>query len=496
MHHTTRLPWLSERLRSIVTVHAHTLGRTGTGFVVRADGHLLTAAHCVVDDSGVPFGDKHETEEDITVAFHDGGTYSVQLVGFDMHADVAVLRLPPDAPVLSPIPVRRHTYPQPGDTCVVVGNIFGQDPRSVAVGAVRNGRWKDPYGLSLLSTVLTDVATGAGTSGGPILDATGHVVALHAAAYGASPQVCTSCGLAFRSADDLMAHWESPCKVGSDEDAYKTVTVDTTGSRTTQLGGGLASPMLWRVYHTILHQDPPGDAMVYTIRKLTLPCITIPCVVGNVARIRLALEDPVWCPHPGANGAFVVVQPTGNSTLEPGDLVLTVDGVRVAGASTPTPHDVTWLRTPGTPCPVQVLRGGSPVDLSVETTALDHMGDVSVGELQSGIYTLIWGSFGSIGIRVDRGLLRVKRIGDTVYPKKKMTVQLYSLKPKQIPPFWERVDYTYIVEVEHSTTVDGTVPLSKTINLPRYRRLWDLLYKIVYDHHHDKSPGPWDFELY
>ena len=49
--------WLDDCLQSVTTVHARTLGRTGTGFVVSADGHLLTAAHCVVDDSGVPNGD-------------------------------------------------------------------------------------------------------------------------------------------------------------------------------------------------------------------------------------------------------------------------------------------------------------------------------------------------------------------------------------------------------------------------------------------------------
>ena len=128
--------------------------------MVSADGHLLAAAHCVVDDSDVPAGGTHESETDITVAFRDSGTMHADLIGFDMHADVAVLRLEQHSVLrLWSIPVRRHTYPQPGDVCVIVGNISDQDPRSVAVGTVRNGRWHDPYGRSLLSTVLTDVAT-------------------------------------------------------------------------------------------------------------------------------------------------------------------------------------------------------------------------------------------------------------------------------------------------------------------------------------------------
>ena len=191
-----------------------------------------------------------------------------------MHADVAVLRLVPKGRIRlpSPIPVRRHTYPQSGDTCVVIGNIFGQDPRSVAVGAVRNGRWKDPHGLSLLSTVLTDVATGAGTSGGPILDAAGHVVALHAGTYGAAPSKCVMCDEVFRHVDDLdwhLQHVHDQATVGT----HLEIPVGTT-----HLGGGVASPLLWQVYRAIITSS---------LVRYTLPCVCL-------CRDRPA---SVWCRH-------------------------------------------------------------------------------------------------------------------------------------------------------------------------------------------------------
>ena len=59
-------------------------------------------------------------------------------------------------------------------------------------------------------------------------------------------------------------------------------------------------------------------------------------------------------------------------------MILAVDGVRVAGRDTPTPHDVTWFRPHGTPCVVQVLRAGLPMDISVEHKILDYTADVSV----------------------------------------------------------------------------------------------------------------------
>ena len=369
MDHTTRLPWLIGRLRSVVTVHAHQLGRTGTGFVVSVDGYLLTAAHCVVDDSCVPTGGRHEPDEDITVACHDGGTYSVELVGFDMHADVAVLRLPVgNVRRLSPIPVRRHTYPTSGDTCVVVGNIFGQDPRSVAVGAVRNGRWQDPHGLSLLSTVLTDVVTGAGTSGGPILDAAGYVVGLHAAAYGSTPPVDPVSEQVFRNLDDWLAQ-------ANDDEAQQPMV--SAGS--TQLGGGLASPMLWRIYEEICANPTRG------LTKRTLPCTVTPCVPGNVGRIRRALGKDAGWSLPVTAGGYCVTAHTDNG-LAAGDVVVSVSGTRVGLPGLASLHDVTWLQHGTTS--VEVLRGGASRWVpDVQLVPLPAALDVAAGYTQ-GVFAL------------------------------------------------------------------------------------------------------------
>ena len=334
MDHTNRLPWLSERLRSVATVHSPTLGRTGTGFVVSSNGHLLTAAHCVVGGSAVPADEDHDSESTTTVAFNNGDTVRAELVGFDMHADVAVLRLPLGFRP-PPIPVRLHTYPQPGDTCIVIGNIFGQDPRSVAVGAVRNGRWKDPRGLSLLSTVLTDVATGSGTSGGPILDAAGYVVALHTAAYGGHEGA------------------ESP------------------DGATTQLGGGVASPMLHQIVSAIRAASATGPTPAVPDRYV-LPCDTRPTT---------GVLSP---PLAGRSGCRVLED---HHPFEQGDVIYRVQGQVVGpGMGDATPADVTWLRGPGT-CRVDVRRAGRE-DIRLPEVGLVRVGpalDQARGAVQSTI---------------------------------------------------------------------------------------------------------------
>ena len=306
--------WLHTSLQSVATVHADA---TGTGFVVSMDGHLVTAAHCVVDDSG----ESHRPSDPISVVYRDqtGTEHRVPatLLGFDMHADVAVLQLPLDAPRLPPpIPLRIHTYPTAGDTCVVVGNLFGQDPRSVAVGTVRNGRWKDPRGLSLLTTVLTDVATGSGTSGGPILDAAGYVVALHTAAYG-GPEGA-----------------QSP------------------DSATTQLGGGVASPMLRKIVSAILMAaSVTGPVSPAVPDRYVLPCDTRPSTI-----------------LPSGYGVV------GTDIYHPfrrGDVVTRVQGHAVGpGPDDATPADVTWLLGLST-CHVDVLRDG-------KDTRLDNVGLVRI----------------------------------------------------------------------------------------------------------------------
>ena len=219
----------------------------------------------------------------------------------------------------------------------------------------------------MLSTVLTDVATGAGTSGGPILDATGHVVALHTAAYGSTPHVDPVSGQVFRSLEDWSVYTE--------DDEMQSFVADADAS--TQLGGGLASPMLWRIYTEILANPRGGNSLT----KRTIPCAVLPCVPGNATRIRHALgKDAAWVLP--ATGGYCVTSPTARG-LEAGDVVVSVGGTQVAGTGSASLHDVTWLQH-GT-MSVQVIRGGVPVRLpEIQLVPIPTERDVAVGRLQAG----------------------------------------------------------------------------------------------------------------
>ena len=105
--------------------------------------------------------------------------------------------------------------------------------------------------------------------------------AAHSCLCGAVPHVCSVCGEAFRSDGDLDGH-------AARSHPGEVVTGNVPGAAsgtTTQLGGGVASPMLWRVYCAILATASSGAA-ARTTTKYTLPCLCIPCVHGNMQRIR------------------------------------------------------------------------------------------------------------------------------------------------------------------------------------------------------------------
>src|SRR4051812_47251631 len=86
---------------------------TGTGFVVDANGHIVTAAHVVDGASSVK------------VAFSDGTQRAATVVGKDDATDVAVLKIDPSGLTLHPLALGRSAGLTVGDAVVAIGSPFG-----------------------------------------------------------------------------------------------------------------------------------------------------------------------------------------------------------------------------------------------------------------------------------------------------------------------------------------------------------------------------------
>jgi putative serine protease PepD len=140
----------------------------GSGFVIDTDGHIVTNQH-VVDGAS-----------SIEVTFADGRTASAKVVGTDPSTDVAVIKVDADRSELHPLTFADSNDVQVGDGVVAIGSPFGLEG-TVTTGIVSAlDRTIDaPNNFTISGAIQTDAAINHGNSGGPLLDAAGHVVGIN-----------------------------------------------------------------------------------------------------------------------------------------------------------------------------------------------------------------------------------------------------------------------------------------------------------------------------
>ena len=195
---------------------------TGTGFVVDADGHIVTAAH-VVDGAS-----------SISVKFADGATRTAKLTGKDDATDVAVLKIDPSGLTLHPLKLASSSSLAVGDSVAAIGDPFGY-ARSISTGIVSgvDRTIRAPNGFTVAHAVQTDAALNPGNSGGPLLNAKGEVVGIvdQIATDGSADQ---SSGVGFAVPIDLVKSSLSQLKAGDKvQHAYLGVaTSDLAGQAT------------------------------------------------------------------------------------------------------------------------------------------------------------------------------------------------------------------------------------------------------------------------
>ena len=152
---------------SVVSVR--TGSGSGTGFVVDADGTLVTNAHVVGDASSVE------------VQFVDDRTATAQVAGVDTSSDLAVLKVDTaQTGALRALELADSSTVQTGQLAVAIGSPFGL-PQTATAGIVSGtGRHIEaPDGFQIDSVIQTDAPINPGNSGGPLLDANGRVIGVN-----------------------------------------------------------------------------------------------------------------------------------------------------------------------------------------------------------------------------------------------------------------------------------------------------------------------------
>jgi S1-C subfamily serine protease len=144
---------------------------TGSGFIIDADGLILTNAHVV------------EGSERVRVHLLDGRTFEGKVKGSDPVTDIAVIQI--EGENLPTVTLGNSDQVRPGDWAIAIGNPLGLD-NTVTVGIISAvGRSSGQIGAAnkRVTFLQTDAAINPGNSGGPLLDAEGRVIGVNTAIF-------------------------------------------------------------------------------------------------------------------------------------------------------------------------------------------------------------------------------------------------------------------------------------------------------------------------
>jgi S1-C subfamily serine protease len=154
----------------------------GSGFVVSDDGLIMTNAHVVTNsaDTGVQPQDVKPADH-VYVRFSDDDQVNATIVGYDLFADVAVLRVTDPNVKLQPVPLGDSSKVKVGEPVAAIGSPF-LEAGSLSVGVVSaiNRSLASGTAFQIPGAIQTDAAINHGNSGGPLFNAAGEVIGINA----------------------------------------------------------------------------------------------------------------------------------------------------------------------------------------------------------------------------------------------------------------------------------------------------------------------------
>ena len=137
----------------------------GSGFILTADGFIMTNAHVI------------QGADQVIVTLVDKREFKARIVGSDRRTDVAVVKI--DAQDLPAVRLGDVSRVRPGQWVVAIGSPFGLD-NTVTAGIV-SARQRDTG--EYLPFIQTDVAINPGNSGGPLINIDGEVIGINSQIY-------------------------------------------------------------------------------------------------------------------------------------------------------------------------------------------------------------------------------------------------------------------------------------------------------------------------
>lgn len=142
----------------------------GSGFIISADGYILTNAHVV------------DRADKITVRLSDKREFKATIIGADKRTDVALLKI--EASGLPKVNLGNPDLLKVGEWVLAIGSPFGFDS-SVTAGIV-SAKGRSLPQENFVPFIQTDVAINPGNSGGPLFNMRGEVVGINSQIYSRS----------------------------------------------------------------------------------------------------------------------------------------------------------------------------------------------------------------------------------------------------------------------------------------------------------------------
>ena len=198
---------------------------SGSGFILSADGYVVTNHHVIADASKV------------NVITHDGQEYPATVVGSDSTNDLAVLKV--EAENLPAAVLGSSEDLIIGDMVVAIGNPLGELTSTMTVGYVSGKNREVATDNTIIEMIQTDAAINPGNSGGPLFNMKGEVIGITTAKYsGTTTSGASIEGIGFAiPIDDVLTIISDLVDYGYVTGAYLGVTVQNMDSSSASMYG-------------------------------------------------------------------------------------------------------------------------------------------------------------------------------------------------------------------------------------------------------------------
>jgi serine protease Do len=145
---------------------------SGSGFIVSADGYILTNNHVV------------EGADRVRAKLLDGRVFTARVIGTDPATDVAVIKI--DVSGLTPMPFGNSDAVRVGEMVLAIGNPLGDNLTFTVTSGIISAKGRRLQGLqqtdrSISDFIQTDAAINPGNSGGPLVNTRGEVIGINSA---------------------------------------------------------------------------------------------------------------------------------------------------------------------------------------------------------------------------------------------------------------------------------------------------------------------------